>query len=61
MTRLCPVHFTHGQSLPEFTLLCAMLAVALFVPYLDGQSVVEILWQAMVASFRSQSFLIAII
>jgi hypothetical protein len=46
--------------MPEFVLLAVSLAVALFGPFLDGDSVATLLWRAMQEWFRAQSFLISI-
>jgi hypothetical protein len=44
----------------EFLLVSAALAVALFLPYLNGRSVAGLLLQALMAGFRARSFLISI-
>lgn len=45
----------------EFLLVCAVLAIALFLPYLQGRSVTSLLVQALLECFRARSFLVSIL
>lgn len=44
----------------EFLLVSAVVAFALFYPYLQGRSVAAILMHALLESLRVQSFLLSI-
>jgi hypothetical protein len=50
-----------GQAMVEFLLIAAALVVALFLPYLDGRSVVSLLLHALMEFFRAGSYLISIL
>ena len=50
-----------GQALTEFLVVAAAMAVALFYPYLQGESVVTLLLRALMRALRARSFLISII
>ena len=50
-----------GQALTEFLVVTAAMAVALFYPYLQGESVVTLLLRALMRALRARSFLISII
>jgi hypothetical protein len=50
-----------GQALTEFLMVAAAMAVALFYPYLQGESVVTLLLRALMRALRARSFLISII
>jgi hypothetical protein len=56
MTRL-----PRGQALTEFLLVCSALAMALFYPYLHGESIATLLLQSLMQVMRARSFLISII
>jgi hypothetical protein len=49
-----------GQVLVEFALLGSALCVALFYPFVNDTSVAELLWQVLVAMFRTQTEVISI-
>lgn len=51
----------HGQAITEFLVVAVALAVALFYPYLQGESVVTLLLRALMRALRARSFLISII
>lgn len=50
-----------GQSMTEFLLVGAALALALFYPYLGGQSVTSVLLQALVRAMRVRAYLVSIL
>ena len=50
-----------GQAMVEFLLVSTALAIALFLPYLNGRSVVALLIQALMECFRTRSYLISIL
>lgn len=50
-----------GQAMLEFLLVCAVLVIALFLPYLDGRSVTSLLLHALMEVFRARSFLVSIV
>ena len=52
---------SRGQAAVEFLLLATVLVIALFLPYVDGRSVVSLLLQALMECFRAQSFVISIL
>jgi hypothetical protein len=54
-------HASAGQAMVEFLLVSAVLAVALFLPYLEGRSVTSLLVHASMECFRARSFLISIL
>jgi len=49
-----------GQAMAEFLLVGTALAMALFLPYVDGRSVAGLLLHALMECFRARSFLISI-
>jgi hypothetical protein len=44
----------------EFLLVSAALAIALFLPYLQGRSVASLLLHALTECFRNRAYLISI-
>ncbi len=50
-----------GQSLVEYLLVCASLAAALFLPYVDGRSVAVLLASTLVEYLRGASFVTSIL
>ena len=50
-----------GQAMAEFLLVSAVLAMALFYPYLDGRPVAALLIHALMECLRARSFLISIL
>lgn len=50
-----------GQSSAEFLAIACALALALFVPYLHGESVATLLLRALMQSLRARSFLLSIL
>lgn len=50
-----------GQCMVEFLLVVLALAIALFLPYVEGRSVVSLLIHALMECFRAQSYLISIL
>lgn len=49
-----------GQALVEYAVCTGLLAAALFVPVIDGQSVATAIAHALARSFRAFSALIAL-
>lgn len=49
-----------GQGMSEFLIVCVTLAVALFYPYLNGESVVTLLLRTLMRVARARSFLVSI-
>lgn len=53
---------THaGQSSVEFLVVAAALVMALFVPYLHGESVATLLLRALMRSMQARSFFISVL
>lgn len=50
-----------GQATVEFLLIAAALAVALFYPFMHGESVATALLRALMASLRARSFVMSIL
>lgn len=50
-----------GQAMAEFLVIVAVLALALFLPYVEGQSVASHLARALMDYLRTRSFLISIL
>lgn len=50
-----------GQSSTEFLLVAGALAVALFYPFVEGQSVGDLLLRALMASLRARSYILSIL
>lgn len=50
-----------GQATTEFLLVAGAIAVALFYPYLGGESVGSLLLRAVLRSIRARAFLISIL
>lgn len=53
--------FHAGQAMAEFLVVTSALAVALFYPYLNGESVATLLLRALMRCLRARSFLLSII
>lgn len=53
--------FQRGQALAEFLVVTAALALALFYPYLQGESVATQLLRALMRVLRVRSFLVSIL
>jgi hypothetical protein len=49
-----------GQAMTEFLLVSAALVLALFYPYLQGESVVTLLLRTLMGVARARSFLVSI-
>jgi hypothetical protein len=60
MTMRCSRSRAGGQVLVEYLVVCTALAAALFLPYVDGRSVVALLVAAMFEWFRAQAFLVSV-
>lgn len=56
MTRL-----QSGQAMSEFLVVCAALALALFYPYVNGESVITLLLRTLMGVARARSFLVSIL
>lgn len=54
-------HCCSGQSSVEFLVVGAAVALALFLPYLHGESVATLLLRALMHSMRARSFLVSIL
>lgn len=50
-----------GQAMTEFLLVCAGLVLALFYPYVNGESVITLLLRALMRLARARSFLVSIL
>lgn len=50
-----------GQAMAEFLIVAGALAVALFYPYLQGESVATLLLRALMRCLRVRSFLLSIL
>jgi hypothetical protein len=50
-----------GQGMAEFLVIAGALAMALFYPYLQGESVATWLLRAMMSCLRARSFLLSIL
>lgn len=50
-----------GQSMSEVLLITAALALALFHPYLHGESVATVLLRALLQVMRARAFLVSIL
>ena len=49
-----------GQAMVEFLVVSAVMAFALFFPYLQGRCVTTVLLHALMECFRARSYLISI-
>jgi hypothetical protein len=50
-----------GQAMAEFLVIASALAVALFYPYVQGESVATWLLRALMRCLRARSFLLSIL
>lgn len=50
-----------GQGSSEFLLVCGALALALFYPYVNGESVTTLLLRTLMNVARARSFLVSIL
>lgn len=50
-----------GQGMAEFLVIASALAVALFYPYVQGESVATWLLRALMSCLRARSFLLSIL
>jgi hypothetical protein len=50
-----------GQTLIEYLVVCMALAMALFLPYVQGESVTVLLARTLFENFRGTSFVMSII
>ncbi len=50
-----------GQAMTEFLVVCAALALALFYPYVNGESVATHLLRTLMRVARARSFLVSIL
>lgn len=50
-----------GQSMTEFLVVCGALVLALFYPYVNGESVITLLVRTLMRVARARSFLVSII
>jgi len=57
MTRIAQ----RGQAIAEFLVVSAALSLALFYPYLHGESVATVLLRALMRLSRARSFLVSIL
>lgn len=51
----------NGQSTTEFLLVSVALALALFYPYLGGESVTSLLLRSLVRAMRVRAYLVSIL
>jgi len=49
-----------GQAMTELLIVAASLAIALFYPYVNGESVVTLLLRALMRVMRARSLLISV-
>jgi hypothetical protein len=47
--------------MPEVLMVAAALALALFLPYVNGESVVTLLVKAVMGALRARTFLVSIL
>lgn len=50
-----------GQAMTEFLLVSVALAVALFYPYLGGESVTSLLLRSITRAMRVRAYLVSIL
>jgi hypothetical protein len=50
-----------GQAMVEFLLVAASMALALFYPYLHGESVATLLLRSLMRVLRARSLLISVL
>lgn len=50
-----------GQAMAEFLVVSSALSLALFYPYLNGESVATLLLRALMRLSRARSFLVSIL
>jgi hypothetical protein len=50
-----------GQAIAEFLVVSAALSLALFYPYLHGESVATLLLRTLMRVARARSFLVSIL
>jgi hypothetical protein len=50
-----------GQAMAEFLVVSSALSLALFYPYLHGESVATLLLRALMRLSRARSFLVSIL
>jgi hypothetical protein len=50
-----------GQAMAEFLLVAGALAVALFYPFIDGESVSTLLLRSLMQCMRARTFLLSIL
>jgi hypothetical protein len=55
------LHRQRGQAMAEFLVVAAALALALFYPYLHGESVGSLLVRTLMRALRVRSFLISVL
>lgn len=51
----------HGQAMAEFLIVATALVLALFNPYVDGESVATHLLRTLMRVARARSFLVSIL
>jgi hypothetical protein len=49
-----------GQALTEFLVVATSLALALFYPYVNGESVVTLLLRTLMRAMRARAFLVSV-
>lgn len=54
-------HRHRGQAMAEFLVVAAAMALALFYPYVHGESVGTLLVRALMRALRVRSFLISVL
>lgn len=50
-----------GQALAEFLVVASAMALALFYPYVQGESVATLLLRVLMRTLRVRSFLVSIL
>jgi hypothetical protein len=50
-----------GQAIAEYLIVAAVLALALFLPFLNGDSVAVLLARSLFVYFRAMSFIVSIL
>ena len=50
-----------GQALAEYLMVVAALVVALFLPYMGGESIAAVLARALLDHFRGLSFVLSVL
>lgn len=50
-----------GQAMTEFLLVTSAVVLALFYPYLNGDSAITLLLRSLMRAWRARSFLVSVL